>query len=53
MALAAELLEQGDKSVVLQYLDLVGSFWRDPKLQEWRAQVKAGSTPNFGANLYY
>jgi hypothetical protein len=54
MTLARELLEKGQKEPVLKYLRLCSKFWRDKgKLAQWTAQVKAGKTPDFGANLEY
>lgn len=55
MALAKELLDAGEKEVVLQYLELCGKFWKSGKerLSEWRATIKDGKTPDFGANLFY
>ena len=57
MVLAKELLEEGEKDVVLQYFDLCEKFWiagpANPgnKLKEWREVVKAGGVPDFGMNL--
>ena len=53
MELAKELLEVGEKETVLQYLDLCAEFWKRAKLQEWRAQIERGETPDFGGNLNY
>jgi len=60
--LARELLDKGEKDVVLQYLDSVGKFWghNDPKrperitlvvehrelLAKWKQEIAAGKTPN-------
>lgn len=59
--LARELLEKGEKDVVLQYLDLVGRFWGhdDPQqphrarraaeqaalLAKWKGEIRAGKVP--------
>ena len=53
MALAKELLEQGEQNVVLEYFDLCKKFWKldRGRLQEWTALVKAGQIPNFGTSL--
>lgn len=53
MALAKELLEKGEKDVVLQYFELCSGFWklRKDRLDEWTVAVKDGKMPNFGANL--
>jgi hypothetical protein len=55
MALAKELLEHGEKEVVLQYLELCKKFWSrgEPELERWSATIKKGGMPNFGANLVY
>jgi len=52
MALAKELLDRKEFDVVLQYLDLCGSFWTagGNKLAEWVALTKAGLRPDFGPN---
>jgi hypothetical protein len=56
MALAKELLEKGEKDVVLEYFELCSKFWKRErhllKLQKWSAEVKDGKIPNFGHNLY-
>ena len=53
MALAKELLEKGEKDVVLKYFELCSKFWkrRKDRLDEWSVAVKDGRMPNFGANL--
>jgi tetratricopeptide (TPR) repeat protein len=55
MSLAKELLERGERDTVLTYLQSCAKFWKmhGPELQEWIAKVKAGETPDFGANLLY
>ena len=55
MSLAKELLEKGEKDVVLQYFDLCRKFWsfHGDELDKWSQEVKAGKIPNFGANLEY
>lgn len=57
MALAKNLLERGEKEVVLEYFELCSEFWNRErhlkKLAEWTAAVKAGEIPDFGANLVY
>ena len=55
MILAKELLDRGEREVVLEYFDLCGKFWehgRD-RLAEWKKQVEAGEIPDFGANMGY
>ena len=55
MALARELLEKGEKDVVLKYFALCSKFWKRGKnrLDEWSVVVEEGRVPNFGANLLY
>jgi tetratricopeptide (TPR) repeat protein len=53
MALARDLLEHGERDVVLQYFELCKKFWDRPKLQEWAAEINNGRIPDFGANLVY
>jgi hypothetical protein len=53
--LAKELLERGQKKVVLRYFVLCASFWKMDrgKLAEWTAAVKRGEMPKFGGNLTF
>jgi hypothetical protein len=53
MALAKELLQKGEKDVVLEYFELCSKFWRTEKdrLNKWSAEVKEGKIPDFGPNL--
>ena len=63
MGLAKDLLEKGEKEVVLQYFELCSIFWtkkddmRKQKtediLKEWAQQVSLGQIPDFKANLFY
>jgi hypothetical protein len=55
MSLAKDLLEKGQRDVVLQYFELCRKFWSMDygKLDEWSNEVKAGKIPDFGANLVY
>jgi hypothetical protein len=50
MVLAKELLERGERDVVLEYLDRCAAFWTSGReaLQKWAADVRAGSMPDFG-----
>jgi TonB family protein len=54
MSLAKELLDKGEREVVLQYLDLCAGFWVNDhgQLAKWKGEIQAGSIPNF-ANLIY
>lgn len=54
MSLAKELLEKGERDAVIKYFEECASFWKDQgKLAQWTTQVRAGETPQFGANLIY
>src|SRR5205823_9113923 len=55
MALAKELLEKGERDVVLQYFTLCRKFWEShaDRLDTWTTDVQAGRIPEFGANLKY
>lgn len=55
MTLAKDLLEKGEKKVVLDYFELCRKFWeaRFSKLDAWKSDVEAGRMPDFGANLDY
>lgn len=50
MSLARELLDKGERDVVIEYLVLVSSFWKSDRLKQWTATVRAGDVPDFGAN---
>lgn len=55
MALAKELLEKGEKDIVLEYLAECKGFWKMDRgrLDGWIAKIKDGKLPDFGANLLY
>ena len=53
MQLASELLERGEREVVLEYLKLCALHWEDDRLDQWADDVRAGSIPDFGRNLSY
>lgn len=55
MSLAKDLLAKGEKGTVIQYFDLCRSFWKMDRgrLDQWKREVEAGKTPDFGANLVY
>lgn len=53
MRLAAELLERGEREVVLEYFELCSNFWPREELKDWAALVRGGRKPDFGANLVY
>ncbi len=60
MDLARELLEEGERNAVIEYLDLIGSFWgqgygyktnetaargKRALLQQWKTDIRAGKIP--------
>ncbi|MBM2812135.1 MAG: hypothetical protein HW416_2894 [Chloroflexi bacterium] len=48
MFLARELLERGERAVVLEYLDLVRRFWNESRLAEldqWKREIAEGKIP--------
>ena len=55
MILAKELLEKGERDIVLEYFDLCSKFWEmdQGRLNAWRAAVKQSKIPDFGPNLAY
>lgn len=55
MSLAKDLLEKGQRDVVLEYFELCRQFWKleRGRLNQWSQEVKAGNIPDFGANLVY
>jgi tetratricopeptide (TPR) repeat protein len=50
MRLAKELLENGQRDVVVKYFDLCGRFWEmgQDRLRSWRSDVEQGRVPEFG-----
>lgn len=54
--LAKELLQEGEKEIVLNYLDLIARFWAKPgqrsssgkieMLEKWKEEINAGKIPN-------
>ena len=54
--LAKELLQEGEKEIVLDYLDLIARFWAKPgqrsspgkieMLEKWKEEINAGKIPN-------
>ena len=55
MTLARDLLEHGETDAVLEYLSLCSKFWELGRgdLDRWIAQIKDGTTPDFGRNLMF
>lgn len=54
MNLAKDLLEKGEKEVVIQYFELCKVFWKseDGRLDSWIAAIKGGGMPYLRPNLY-
>jgi hypothetical protein len=55
MSLAKDMLEVGEREPVLEYFDLCRRFWDlgGKSLDNWAKEVRAGTVPDFGANLVY
>jgi hypothetical protein len=55
MSLAKELLEQGQREVVVQYFEECRVFWRSDHgaLKKWRILARLHIPPDFGSNLVY
>lgn len=53
MSLAKSLLEHGERSFVLEYLDLCRNFWDSEELANWSMEINDDKIPDFGANLNY
>jgi tetratricopeptide (TPR) repeat protein len=55
MSLAKDLVEKGERDVVVEYFELCRKFWRMDRgrLDQWSQEVKSGKVPDFGANLVY
>ena len=55
MLFAKELLEKGEKDVVIQYFTLCSAFWKmdDGKLAQWKTEVQDNEIPDFGPNVRY
>jgi tetratricopeptide (TPR) repeat protein len=55
MTLAKDLLEIGEKEIVIEYFELCRKFWEleNGRLDSWSASIKGGGVPYFEANLLY
>lgn len=53
MSLARDLRDAGEREVVITYLDGCSRFWKDTSIEQWKAEIDQGQTPEFGANLHY
>lgn len=57
LSLAKQLLEKGEKEVVIEFLNLSKKFWKWYlswwKIRKWKRKIKKGEIPYFGGNLIY
>jgi hypothetical protein len=55
MQLAHELLQLGERQVVIDYLNMCASFWKPPDhiCEKWIYAIVHGELPDFGPNLAY
>jgi hypothetical protein len=55
VSLAKDLLENGEREVVIEYLGLCRRFWKmgGKHLDQWIQEIKDGKVPDFGPNLLY
>jgi hypothetical protein len=55
MTLAKELLESGERDVVVEFLKRCTRFWKshDQRAEQWIWAIEHGEMPDFGANLAY
>lgn len=57
MMLARELLEKGEKDIVLMYIDLSRKFWNSllswRKTRKWKRDILNDKLPDFGAHLHF
>lgn len=55
MSLASDLLNQGEKQVVIDYLRLCKNFWSGPHtpIDGWIQVIERGRKPDFGPNMDY
>ena len=55
MTLAKDLLDAGEKEVVLQYFKLCSNFWESgqEQLKDWTVLVNGGRTPDFSGSPPY
>jgi len=53
MSLAKDLLDKGERDVVLKYFELCRRFWKMDRgrLDKWSQEVRDGETPDFGVSL--
>lgn len=55
MRLAKALMQRGERSAVVEFIDRLGKIWylpfRLPKVRRWKAAIARGETPDFGRQL--
>jgi hypothetical protein len=52
VTLAKELLKNGKRDAVLEYLNLCKKFWKSDKPDQWSETIKRGATPDFGSDRF-
>jgi hypothetical protein len=50
LKLAKELLDKGETETVIQFLTACKSFWKNPAIDQWVVEIKAGQRPSLGRN---
>jgi peroxiredoxin len=55
LSLARDLLQKGEREVVIEHLNACKKFWKmdNGRLDDWIALVEGGRIPDFGPNLIY
>jgi hypothetical protein len=55
MRLAKQLLDRGERAVVIDYLKVCANFWQtnNHRAEQWIHLLEHGGSPDFGANLVY
>lgn len=55
MTLALELLNQGEREAVIEFIDSCKTFWisESSRLTDWKRTIEREGIPNFGANLVF
>ena len=63
LALAYDLLKEGESKAVIEYLEQTIHFWANEdnpvhkrnlkKIRHWQMQIRDGQLPDFGANMVY
>jgi tetratricopeptide (TPR) repeat protein len=55
MTLALELLNQGEREAVIEFINFCKTFWfsESSRLKDWKQTIEHGGIPDFGVNLVY